>query len=115
MNQIKPENRWKGYTMTLRKKSFGKILIFYLSGLLILRCATSNVPTLGQEPECTSSIEGFFHCPHIWGFSRPAIVPKNGGNMEYIEGKILSIDDKGVTFDARPRGLYDPKPKYYPY
>lgn len=101
--------------MERKKRQISKILLLCFSAFLFTHCATTQAPTLEKQPECTSSVEGYYYCPDSWDGNKPALVLKKGNRFEIEQGHIVSRDKEGVTFDATGRGLYDPKPKYYPY
>ena len=88
---------------------------FYVIAFVFIGCATTRVPELKDRPNCKSSVEGFFHSEHGWVGKAPALILKED-KEKIMNGKIISLEDDGVTFDPdKESPFYDPKEKYYPF
>jgi hypothetical protein len=100
----------------MRTLSVGKLLglIVCVLALILAGCQRmSKVHTLTDEPDCVTSLEGYYCCKDTWRGVTPALIQKKEkesrrsrnakGTITYyeiIEGKIISQDEKGVTFSA---------------
>ena len=100
--------------MNTKKFVCAPLLSIVLMGML--SCSGSNKILLKNQPDCQSSVEGYYHCPDDWDGDAPVIIVKKRDVYEIIKGKIVSYDKNGVTFDPKKTSaFYDPKPKYYPF
>lgn len=87
-----------------------------LCAAALVGCASTKIPTLSQRPGCKTSVEGFYHCNDPWDKAKPAIIIRQGMHAKIISGKIVAMDDKGVTFDPTGKGqLRDPGPEYFKF
>ena len=93
------------------------VLTTCLLGLTSLHCAsTRKLPTLTKQPDCATSIEGYYEYRNHWSGKKPALIIRKDYEFDILFGQVISQTDKGVTFDPDREGVfYDPKPEFFPF
>lgn len=78
-------------------------------------CAGPKATRLDKEPNCASSVEGFFHSKEQWDKKVPALIVKGGGDPVILYGTIQELREDGIVFDPnRESPFYDPEAIFYP-
>ena len=100
------------------------VVVLVLAFVFLSGCAsTTKISTLVEEPECMTSLEGYYHCKEAWvGPKPPAIVVvanRASSSREYykaIQVEIVSLDDRGLTIKPNAKAsspnsarAYNPK------
>jgi hypothetical protein len=87
-----------------------------MSLMLGIGCTVApKIQTIAQDPECTTSMEGYYHCKDAWTEAKPAIVLLKAGFPQVIEGQIVSQDDRGITFKPAKKSSREPEETYYEF
>ena len=96
--------------MALRHMLFVALIFFF-----IMSCGSAHAPLLKKSPDCSASVQGFFHVTNNWRGKEPALVLKSR-TRRVLYGRIISRDSTGVYFDSCASGLeYDPPDGFFPY
>ncbi len=83
--------------------------------LFIFSSCANKAPLLKENPNCKSTIEGYYHCYGKWTGKAPVLFKKKGRKTIPIPGKILEQTDEGFLFDPDPSGpMFDGDPKFFP-
>ncbi len=85
--------------------------------LAFLHCAsTRKLPTLAEQSDCHTSIEGYYEHPHAWNGKKPALIIRKNSELRVLSGKVISQTANGVTFDPNREGaFYDPQTEFFPF
>ncbi|MBL7014367.1 MAG: hypothetical protein ISR83_08100 [Candidatus Marinimicrobia bacterium] len=88
-------------------------LLTSIGFLFIISGCVPNPYLLNNNPECLSTIEGFYHSPFVVKVEKPTLVLTNEPRA-ILHGEILEFNDQGVLFDQSKQGpFYDPEPTFY--
>ncbi len=93
------------------------VVLFCLGSALFWQCApTRNLPALDKQPNCPTSIEGYYEHKSLWRGKTPALIVRKNSEYKIMGGKILAQTEAGVKFDPeRESAFYDPQPEFYPF
>lgn len=93
------------------------VVLFCLASAMFWHCApTRNLPVLDKQPNCPTSIEGYYEHKSLWRGKVPALILRKNSEYKILGGKILSQTKTGVKFDPEREGaFYDPQPEFYPF
>jgi hypothetical protein len=90
-------------------------MIVLLTIILFLNCGPiPKVPTVMEQPDCLTSLEGYYYCKDKWTGPTPVLILKETREItrstrkttqrdvyKSIKGKIISTDENGVTFASK--------------
>ena len=87
-----------------------------LAVLSLVGCGGLKVCPLERQPECGTTVEGFYYCAEPWDGPKPALIVRSGPEIRILKGTIVSRDERGITFDQSAEGmLRDPGPEHFPF
>lgn len=85
-----------------------------LTGFFLVSGCAPKVSTLGERPNCSSSLEGHYNSAPAWTGPTPALIVTDGDDPYWIAGEINEVRKDGIVFDEE--GLTptrDPAPEFY--
>jgi len=94
-----------------------RVLTTCLLSLMFLHCAaTRKLPTLAKQPDCATSLEGYYEQRQQWNGKKPALIIQKNAEYKILSGRVISQTEKGVNFDPDREGvLYDPKAEFFAF
>ena len=79
-----------------------KYSFIFILLIIFTACNTNNLYRFDEDPNCTTTIEGYFSAPNIWDSYYPAIVKKG----QIVYGNVISKSDKDIIFVERKSGIF---------